>query len=229
MSKSTNSGMDSDVVVKGLASLRSFAFAQVLASVIMVSISFFMLFFSGINLIAVIIAFSLLLAFILRSLRVFANLSVAIDSFRKFRHKHFRLSCTLLMPILERKLLIKILIVFFLFSFLIISALFLMGGGMALTLLSAVLGSLMLFMAAFHVGVLTFLWGLRDALEDSVFQLASVLIAVPFCTNLIPGIIGLLALFIGQLFFQQKFLFLCFRCGARLRVSLLLISLRGCL
>jgi len=159
-----------------------------------------MMFFSGINLMAGAIVLSLLLAFILRSLHVFAKLSVAIDSFRKFSHKHFKLSYTLLMLILERKLLLKII---FLFSFFItiISALFLVGGGgAALTLLSVALGCLILFMAMFHMGVLTFLWGLKDALEDSVFQLASVLIAVPFYTNLIPGIIGLLALLISQLF-----------------------------
>jgi hypothetical protein len=40
MSKRANNSVDADVVVKGLASLRSFAFAQVFVSMVMVSLSF---------------------------------------------------------------------------------------------------------------------------------------------------------------------------------------------
>jgi len=60
------------------------------------------------------------------------------------------------------------------------------------------IGNLIAFLTAYHAGILTFLQSLRDTFEDSVFQLASVLIAVPFCTNLIPGLIGLLAWMISQ-------------------------------
>jgi hypothetical protein len=40
MSKRANNSVDADVVAKGLASLRSFAFAQVFVSMVMVSLSF---------------------------------------------------------------------------------------------------------------------------------------------------------------------------------------------
>jgi hypothetical protein len=66
-------------------------------------------------------------------------------------------------------------------------------------ILSLMQGGVILIAVAFHVVIVTFLWGLKDALEDSVFQLASMLIAVPFCTNFIPGVFGLLAWIISQL------------------------------
>ncbi|MCC6005810.1 MAG: hypothetical protein LM590_15830 [Thermofilum sp.] len=59
------------------------------------------------------------------------------------------------------------------------------------SLIPAWLLLLIFTLTVLHVGTLTFLWELKESLKDSVFQLASILIAVPFCTNLVPAILKL--------------------------------------
>lgn len=199
MSKTINNSTGADTLVKGLASLRSFAFAQEVVSTIMVVMSFMMMLSSGINLVIGVVFLGLVLGIILRLLHVSENLSGAIDSFRKYSYKQFELSYHFLMPIMKNKKFKTFLVVFFMVSFLTVIALFLVRGvGMAVISLLVVLEILLLILATYHAGILTFLRGLGDALDASVFQLASILIAVPFCTNLIPGIIALFAWIISQ-------------------------------
>jgi len=87
-------------------------------------------------------------------------------------------------------------------SFYVFTELLVRGVSLAIISLSEALGFLLevllLILAAYHAGILTFLQSLKDTFEDSVFQLALMLIAVPFCTGLIPGIIGLLAWIISE-------------------------------
>jgi hypothetical protein len=73
-------------------------------------------------------------------------------------------------------------------------------GGISIILLSGGLLALVLLLVIYHLGILTFLLGLKDALEDPVFQLASTLIAVPWCTSLVPGFIELVVWVVSQFF-----------------------------
>jgi hypothetical protein len=206
MSKTINNGRGANTLVNGLASLRFFASAQEFVSIFMVVMSFMMMLSSGIDLVIGVVVLIFFLGIILHLLHVSENLLEAIDSFKKYwgragknSGKMFRLSYIFLIPILKDKKFKILLVVFFLSSFLIIFILLSVRGvGMAVIFLSAVLGLLLFILAAYHAGILTFLQSLRDTFEDSVFQLALMLIAVPFCTNLIPGLIGLFAWIIDQ-------------------------------
>jgi hypothetical protein len=188
MSKTINNGKGVDTLVKGLESLRSFAIGQVFVSILMVLMSFMMMLSSGIDLIIGVVVFIIFLGIILRLLHVSENLSEAIDSFKKYwgragknSGKMFRLSYSFLIPILKDKKFKILLVGLFLSSFLVIFILLSVGGvGVAVIVLSVVLGFLLGILAAYHAGILTFLQSLRDTFEDSVFQLALILIAVPF-------------------------------------------------
>jgi hypothetical protein len=201
MSKTMNNGKGANALVNGLTSLSFFASAQMLVSSLMVVISFMMMFYPDDDLAIGVAVFGFLLVIILYRLNFFKNLLEAIDYFKKYSEgmgknseKMLRLSYDFLISIKNSQI-----ILFVLVSGLIALPLILArSSGMVVISLSGVLDFFLFILAAYHAGILTFLQSLRDTFEDSVFQLALILIAVPFCTNLIPGIIGLLAWIIDR-------------------------------
>jgi len=203
MFKGINNDKGADTLVNGLACLRSFAIGQVFVSFLMAGMSFMMMVFSGNDLAIGVAVLGFVLVIILRRLNFSKNLLEAIVSFKKYlesggknSEKMLRLSYDFLIWMKNSQIFLE---VFFCVSCLIASALILVrASGMVVISLSGVLGFLLLILVAYHAGILTFLQSLRDTFEDSVFQLAAVLIAVPFCTNLIPGLIGLLAWIISK-------------------------------
>jgi hypothetical protein len=195
--------MGANTLVKGLARLMSFAIGQVFVSFLMAGMSFMMMIFSGNDLAIGVAVLCFLLVIILHRLKISQYLLEAIDFFKKYSEsvgkkseKMYRLSYGFLIWMKNSR---DFLGVFFCVSCLIVSVLILVrASGMVVIALTGVLGFLLLILAAYHAGILAFLQSLRDTFEDSVFQLATVLIAVPFCTNLIPGLIGLLAWIISK-------------------------------
>jgi hypothetical protein len=203
MYQTINNDRGANTLEKGLSSLKFFASTQVFVSSFMVIISFMMMFYSSSDLVIGVPILGFVLVIILYRLKFFKNLLEAIDSFKKYSEsagknseKMLKLSYNFLIWMKNSK---TFLVVFFCVSCLTISALILVRAfGIVVISLSAVLGLILLILAAYHAGILTFFQGLSRIFDTPVFQLAAVLIAVPFCTNLIPGLIGLLAWMISQ-------------------------------
>ena len=180
-----------ELVMEGLAKLSSYAQGQVILSFFGSLASFLMMFAPGADTQLAVLGLVVLFFFIMAPIMItFKDIFGAIDIFQKVRYEDFRLSFFSLDVVREIGL---VAVVFFVFSGCLIGFIVFLKLNIAWAFFIFYVDVNILILVAqfFHMGILSFLWSLKDILDDPFFQLASTLIAVTFCTNLVPGTLGL--------------------------------------
>jgi hypothetical protein len=177
--------------MEGFTKLSSYAGIQVVSSFFGSLASFIMMFAPRADPELAILGLVFFFSFILAPVIItFRDIFEAIDAFRKVRYEYFGLSFVSLDTL---RIIGSIAVVFFVFSVGVMGFIVFLKLNIA-WIFDIFYGAINIFIWAaqlFHMGILSFLWSLKDFLGDPFFQLASTLIAVTFCTNLVPGTLGL--------------------------------------